>query len=210
MGKVEDVLKVASGELGYCPIQDPEAGSKYARWYESEVEPGETWLLGPSWEIAWCCMFVSWVLAKCGVVSRGFPSYNTDLVLGDLPKTVPYEQTMPGDLIIWDWNGDGATDHIGIVEHIGDYELTTIEGNHANMVERVDRSESRRFIRAVIRPDYDKGSAYSGVWDEPTIRKMQQWLKRLGYYHGLVDGIFDEGYSMTVAAFQKFLNDVGV
>lgn len=210
MASAERVLEVARGELGYCPLSDPEPGSKYARWYESEVEPGEKWLLGPSTEIAWCCLFVSWVLAKAGVVSRGFPSYNTDLVLYYLPKTVPYEQTMPGDLVIWDWNGDGATDHIGIVERIGDYELTTIEGNHAHRVELVDRSSSLRFIRCVIRPDYAKDSAFSGSWDAPTISKIQKWLKGLGYYHGIVDGVFDPGYSMTIAAFQKFLNDAGV
>ena len=108
--KAQNVIDIAVQEIGYFAPSDPEPGSKYARWYAGEVEPGETWLLGPSWEIAWCCLFVSWCFAKAGVVTRGFPTYNTDIALSALPKTVPYAQIMPGDLVIWDWNSDGATD----------------------------------------------------------------------------------------------------
>ena len=160
MSKIDDVLNVARGEIGYRALLDPEPGSKYARWL-AEVT-GEDWLTGPSTEIWWCCCFVSWVLAQCNVVCPGFPSYNTDLVLGKKPPTVDKWHMKPGDIVIWDWDGNDATDHIGFVERYDEDGLTTIEGNYRNSVARVNRTDTIGLIRAVIRPPYAGAGAVDG------------------------------------------------
>lgn len=157
MATKADVLSIASAEVGYYAPDDPESGSKYGRWMAEAT--GEDWLAGPSVEIAWCCMFVSWVLDRAGQACQGFPSYNTDLVLRGDPPLVDVRDCQAGDIVIWDWDGNGATDHVGFVNYRnGDY-LQTVEGNHGNRVDVVDRSAYWQKVAAVIRPPYaDAGS----------------------------------------------------
>ena len=208
MSTVEGLLNVARNEIGYYAPSDPEIGSKYARWYVNSVSPPDTWLLGPSTQIWWCCMFASWCLAMSGTPCAGFPSYNTDLALKSA-HVVPYAQIRPGDFVIFDWNRDGATDHIGIAEKVGDYQLITIEGNYNNSVARVDRTNSTNYIAAVVRPNYDEDEPHvvTGIWDKPTVSALQRWLRDEDYYNGEIDGTFDSGYSLTIAAIQRYLVD---
>lgn len=187
LNSVQKVLDVARGELGYYAPADPEPGSKYGRWLAETT--GENWLAGPSTTVWWCCCFVSWVLAQAGVECRGFPSYNTDLVLANaLPSTfVPVDSMDAGDVVIFDWDGNLATDHVGIVENFDGYELTTIEGNYRNSVARVNRTASMGCIARVIRPPYEECShdhlehpladiAVDGWWGRDTTRLLQRRL----------------------------------
>ena len=163
MATAEHVLNIARSQVGYYAPDDPEAGSKYGRWLAAKT--GESWLAGPSVEIWWCCMYVSWCLDMAGQACRGFPSYNTDIVLGANPPKVPIEDMRPGDIVIWDWDGNSATDHIGFVESYVNGKLTTIEGNYRNSVARVDRTSTRHLISAVIRPPYGEESEQATEWD---------------------------------------------
>lgn len=65
MGTPNDVLRIAAGEIGYYAPDDPQPGSKYGRWMADVT--GESWLAGPSTEVWWCMIFVSWVFAQAGV-----------------------------------------------------------------------------------------------------------------------------------------------
>lgn len=59
-----------------------------------------------------------------------------------------------GDLLIFDWNGDGSGDHIGIIESVTNSNaFTTIEGNHNDAVARVTRSTSG--VIGAYRPEYE-------------------------------------------------------
>ena len=42
---------------------------------------------------------------------------------------VPFEDAKPGDLVLFDWDGDSVPDHIGFVERLEGNQLVTIEGN---------------------------------------------------------------------------------
>lgn len=37
MARPEDVINVASKEVGYCALDDPEQGIKYCRWMDSII-----------------------------------------------------------------------------------------------------------------------------------------------------------------------------
>lgn len=180
MATANDVLDIALGEVGYKAASDPEAGSKYGRWMADLT--GEEWLRGSSTSIWWCTMFVSWCLAQAGQGCTGFPSYNTDVVLGKGPQLVYREDAQPGDIIIWDWDSNGATDHIGFVykHEPGSFgSLTTIEGNYQNSVAIVDRSDVWSLVSAVIRPDYEtvsRGLDVDGYWGEATTSALQAYL----------------------------------
>lgn len=45
-------------------------------------------------------------------------------------------QPKPGDAIVFDWQRDGRSDHIGIVEKVENGKVYTIEGNSSNSVKR--------------------------------------------------------------------------
>ena len=62
MANAEDILNVARRELGYSRWDDPLPGTKYGRWYA--VDHGEYY--GHS-GVAFCAMFVSWVLNQAAV-----------------------------------------------------------------------------------------------------------------------------------------------
>ena len=71
-----------------------------------------------------------------------------------------------GDLVLFDWGGDGLADHIGIVEenHPDEGYMTTIEGNtssgsagsqsNGGVVARRQRGYGS--VRCVVRPDYNE------------------------------------------------------
>lgn len=194
MATAEDVLRKAYGELGYYPPADPEPGSKYGRWLAQVT--GEDWLAGPSTSIWWCMMYVSWCFDGIQYVP-GLPTYNTDLFLnggGRTQEISPYE-TQPGDIVIFDWNWDSDTDHVGIATSDFDGNgFSTIEGNVGNQV--VEKYRTLSNVAAVVRPRWE-GSGPTPSPDEPiecdgwagglTIRK---WQSQMGspYCDGLISG----------------------
>jgi cell wall-associated NlpC family hydrolase len=43
---------------------------------------------------------------------------------------------MSGDIIFFDWEQDGVSDHVGIVEYVEGEVVHTVEGNTSNSVAR--------------------------------------------------------------------------
>lgn len=153
LGRASDVIGAAYGELGYYAPDDPERGSKYGRWLAELT--GEDWLAGPSNEIFWCCMFASWCLDKGGVQMAGFPTQNTDLALNGGAKqyAVPIESVQYGDVVIFNWDWNSTTDHIGFATSEFDGTgFTTIEGNVGNAVKEKYRQLGN--VAYVLRPPY--------------------------------------------------------
>lgn len=153
MATADDVLKIAEGELYYAAYDDPEPGSKYGRWLASKWN--ESWLSGPSSEIWWCCLFVSWCLDRAGQQCAGFPTYNTDLALNGGARNLLVDRgdIRRGDIIIFDWDWNGATDHIGFATGaISGGVFPTLEGNISNSVKRLTRNLNN--VAYVIRPPY--------------------------------------------------------
>lgn len=121
----EDIVAVAVSQIGNVN------GEPYWSWY--------------GWEsrVAWCACFVSWCANECGYIEAGIiPMFAwcpggvrwfIDRALWqDAGGYVP----APGDIIFFDWEQDGESDHVGIVEYVeGDY-VHTVEGNTSNSVAR--------------------------------------------------------------------------
>lgn len=171
MGTVRDVLEIAGAEVGYSRYADPQAGTKYGRWYAA---------IGGSYYaetgVPYCAMFASWVLDRAGVSCAGLPgAYCPDMLEAarKAGATVPLADAEPGDLIYYDWNGDGESDHVGIVaKNYGGANFETIEGNtsggatgsqtNGGMVAR--RSRAATYVCGIVRPDYSgTGSQTNGT-----------------------------------------------
>ena len=117
----------------------------------------------------WCAMFVSVVSLQCGLrgimpTECGCPSMVR--LYQELGRWVENDAYVPslGDVIFYDWQ-DSATnyattdnighpDHVGIVLDCDGQNMTIIEGNNANAVNKRVLAVNDRFIRGFGVPDY--------------------------------------------------------
>ena len=115
------ILDAARGELGTLESGDNRgAALKYANSFGR----------GPE---AWCADFTSWVMQQAGgkMNEPYCPSVVSDLKAQG--KWKGKRDPQPGDLVLFDWDGDGSADHIGLVEKVNaDGTIGTIEGNTTN------------------------------------------------------------------------------
>lgn len=113
----EAMVEVARSQLGNV------GGEPYWSWW------------GLNYRVEWCAIFVSWVADQCGYIESDV-----------LPKTagvLPFIdwfrergqwqernfEPISGDIIFFDYEGDGIADHVGIVERVENGIVYTIEGN---------------------------------------------------------------------------------
>lgn len=116
----------------------------------------------------WCCTFV-WDIYRMAKASGLF--YDGQMVAycpyvynwGKRNKlNVPKSQGRYGDIVLFDWTGDGEADHIGfIVKQYSDGSYLTIEGNTAigndsNGGEVMYRTRYQYKICMIIRPKYSE------------------------------------------------------
>jgi len=113
----DQIVSVALSQVGNV------GGQPYWSWYgfDSRVE--------------WCACFVSWCANECGYIDAGIiPKYagcvNGAQWFKDRGQWADrnYEPA-PGTIIFFDWEGDGETDHTGIVQKCENGIVYTVEGN---------------------------------------------------------------------------------
>jgi hypothetical protein len=117
----------------------------------------------------WCAMFVTWCYTKAG--SKAFDPKKSrwaycPFMVNDARAqrngliVVPADRVQPGDIAMFDWQGDGTSDHVGIVETKPNSKgaFKCIEGNTSTssdsdggQVMRRDRNKNQVqvFIRVV-------------------------------------------------------------
>ncbi|MBC7644599.1 MAG: CHAP domain-containing protein [Thermoleophilia bacterium] len=146
------MVALAQGEVGVREASGNNDGERIAT-YRTATEGAEN-TPGP-----WCSYFVSWLARQSGA-----PVGTNGAGVGYVPtleewgrnsgrfadgKTTP----KPGDIVIFDWQGDGTADHTGIVERVdADGRVHTIEGNSSNMVARRDYAAGASSIRGYVHP----------------------------------------------------------
>lgn len=115
------IVKVAMEQLGN------KGGEPFWSWYGFKARED------------WCALFVSWCEDQCGylksdaapkfaIVSDGadwFVLRDQWRLMGETPEA--------GDLIFFDWDQDGARDHVGIVTGVVDDKVFTVEGNSSDL-----------------------------------------------------------------------------
>ena len=160
MATPNEVLDIARKEIGYDRFKDPERGTKYGRWYAK--------LTGDSYYgdngVPYCAMYVSWVFAQAGQSCPGLPGAYCPWIVTAGKKagqTVSTKNAKAGDVVLFDWGGDGVSDHVGIVESNNGSYLTCIEGNtssgndsNGGKVQRRTRAYST--VICIIRPKYNQ------------------------------------------------------
>ena len=120
-GGNQAIVEVALTQLGN------EGGQPYWSWY------------GFGGRGEWCACFVSWCADQCGYLESGIiPKFSlcSDGVNWFKGKGQwqdrSYEPTA-GNIIFFDWDGDGTIDHVGIVEKSENGVVYTVEGNSGDV-----------------------------------------------------------------------------
>ena len=115
-----NIVQIAQSQIGNI------GGRPYWSWY------------GFNGRVEWCACFVSWVMNEAGLIEKGtvpkfaycptgiqwFKEHQQWKSKGSIPQ--------PGDIIFFDWEQDGISDHVGIVEKVENNIVYTIEGNSIN------------------------------------------------------------------------------
>ena len=127
----ENVALVAKSQIGYTQsgrnYEVDDAGGKhgytrYGAWYGDPYSE-------------WCAMFASFCLHYAGVAQADVPYaagcvYWTErLEDAGLYKSAGDYTPKTGDLVFFDTDGDGASDHVGIVTELRGETMETVEGN---------------------------------------------------------------------------------
>lgn len=107
---IENILKIAAAQNR--TTEDPPGSNmqQYGKWYGMNG-------------VAWCAIFISWVFDQAGhrlniEKDKGFHycpnGYNHFKRLGKI-----HNLPEPGDIVFFDFNHDGFSEHVGIVDKIG-------------------------------------------------------------------------------------------
>ena len=118
------IVEIAMKEIGTTEEPENSNKTKYGTWFGYSGVP-------------WCAIFVSWCYSQADSAlpnigfKKGFAGCQTGYAYF---KKMGWITTTPvaGDIVLFDWNGDGRFDHTGIfVEWITNISFKTIEGNTA-------------------------------------------------------------------------------
>ena len=82
----------------------------------------------------WCAMFTTVIANKCGLTAEQFPyevsvHYQVQWAKKNDKFYTDPSKIAANDLIVYDWQGDGVLDHVGIVGRVADGKVYVIEGN---------------------------------------------------------------------------------
>lgn len=118
------ITKIAAAQIGN------KGGRKFGSWYgfKSRVE--------------WCAIYVSWCADQCGYIKSGtIPKFSLVSDGSNWFKTHHRWQKRsykpsPGDIIFFDWQPNGSSDHVDIVEKCDGKTVYTIERNSGDQCRR--------------------------------------------------------------------------
>lgn len=126
----EKIVSVASAEIGYTGTS---SYSKYGDWY--------------GYQGGWCTTFVLWCYNEAGN-KLGVKLYGNNVTPtgGNCNSMISWYKNKgryytrgsytpkAGDLVFFDWSGNGSSQHVGIVDYVSGSTVHTIEGNCSGKV----------------------------------------------------------------------------
>lgn len=119
-GGNQAIVEIAMTQIGNI------GGEPYWSWY------------GFNSRVEWCACFVSWCADQCGYIESGLiPKFSGCIDGSNWFKSNhqwadrSYEPKA-GDIIFFDWENDGTTDHVGIVQKSENGTVYTVEGNSSD------------------------------------------------------------------------------
>lgn len=149
MSDLQKILDLAKSQVG---VSETPPGSNNVI-YNTDYYGGA--VQGASFP--WCCVFIWWLFWKSGLSALfcgGQKTAYCPFVVNYARQNGQWVTTgyKPGDLFLYDWDGDGVADHIGICMEWFGYYGTAIEGNAGEKVSRLTRYSEE--VMGAYRPNY--------------------------------------------------------
>lgn len=147
---IDELISLAESQIG---VTETPPGSNHVvyntEYYGSEVS-------GAAYP--WCCVFIWWLFAHlgasdlfCGGTKTAYCPFVLNYAKEHGRFVTNYQR---GDLVLFDWDGDGVADHIGLVTGTSGASVLTIEGNVDESVRAMQRSTVT--IIGAYRPKYEE------------------------------------------------------
>lgn len=210
MGERQRVIDLANAQEANA------GGHKYWSWW------------GYQRRVAWCQIFVSWVMAHASVPLVTYGKYeNCQYAIGRMKEKGIWHgrgyRPKPGDIVYYDWGYDGTSDHVGIVVKVSGDVVTVREGNKNDRVDNRVIAYNHKQIVGYASPKYAGDEEEKEKEEEECevklkrltkgskgnqVKTVQRILKDLGYKGKdgnklSVDGDCGENTMYAVASFQK-------
>jgi len=136
----------------------------------------------------WCATFTSVIAHKCGLTKEQFPyecgvMEQVKLAKANDTFTTDVKQVKAGDLIIYDWNTDKWSDHVGFVINTNGDNIHIIEGNIKNTVGYRTIPKSSKSIQGFIKvgtPQQVNESIGEGALDRIANLARLTWAGEFG------------------------------
>jgi Putative peptidoglycan binding domain/CHAP domain len=185
----QDVLSKAQSQDGTVEWPPNSNKSKYGLWYQPSLDGQK-----------WCAMLVSWVFHHAGhplghIQSRNGIHHCQSAHNYYREKGKLTTNPQPGDIVIYDWEGNGHADHIGIFIKWTSPNKTAIEAWEGNTSMSSD-SDGGRVMKRVRSRNLIKSFINPGVYTDKAVTPVSNVV---------VKG--DRGSNVT--QIQKYLYDIG-
>lgn len=185
---------------------------------------------------AWCVIFLWWCFREAGASEMfysGGKCASCSVLMAWAKSRGQWvtKNYAVGDLLLYDWNGDGRPEHIGICTAVNGNNLTAIEGNTAignnsDGGEVMTRSRKKSQVLGAFRPKYTAETTSAGTPNKTEnggkimlelselsvgskgtqVRTLQRLLKSIGIGTGSalkIDGDFGSATKTALIAYQK-------
>ncbi len=208
------IVEIAESQLGYTGNGKH---TKYNRWFYSADQAAP-----------WCAIFISWCANEAGILNTvigknalasGFDTYNMeDNPFGLRAESFDNRAARMGDIVFVDNNGDGISNHVGLVTGADESYVYTVEGNVADKVVslRYSRSSgssdygSARILFYAV-PDYARAedltrisaSAYTEIRNN-SAEERKAAVITAGYENGRMTGVKVENVTFAAGETRAF------
>jgi CHAP domain len=144
------LVDIAQSQIGVSEFPENSNKTKYGKWFGLDG-------------VAWCGIFVSWCYDQAGAslgnigFKKGFAGCQSAVAhfkaTGEIVET-----PRCGDIVFFDWNGDGRYDHTGIFYGFHENQFISIEGNTAvgndsnggKVMKRIRNYKNALFVRPKV------------------------------------------------------------
>ncbi len=139
---------------------------------------------------AWCAAFVTAVGVHLGISQILLPECSVGEMVKLYKKANRFQKAgtytpKQGDLVVYDWDGSGNGDHIGIVYMVSGKNMTAVEGNYKNAVTLRELKMDSESVLGYCTPNY---RTLEGLVD--TAKRVQLCLHIFCYAGRFIYGIF--------------------
>jgi hypothetical protein len=155
------LIEIAETFLGATPSQKHALIDYYNENCISLVKPSRKYKM--KYNDEWCAMFTSVVAHMAGDSRHAFPYevsvYQQCLLAKDRGQYLKGAgEAAIGDLIVYDWLGNGGYDHVGFVANVSPNTIKALEGNKGDTVAYRNVNRHSRVIKAIIRLGNDQAT----------------------------------------------------